>query len=81
MEDSAATRRGLRALNLEVGNKLAILAGNFLLARASVTHASLRNTEVIELLSKVLAVGAPGHRRGRDTKKLPATSSNPRLLI
>ena len=52
--DSAATRRGLRALNLEVGNKLAILAGDFLLARASVTLASLRNTEVIELLSRVL---------------------------
>lgn len=29
-------RRGLRALNIEVGNKLAILAGDFLLARASV---------------------------------------------
>ena len=52
--DNAATRRGLRALNLEVGNKLAILAGDFLLARASVTLASLRNTEVIELLSRVL---------------------------
>ena len=52
--DSAATRRGLRALNLEVGNKLAILAGDFLLARASVTLASLHNTEVIELLSRVL---------------------------
>jgi geranyl diphosphate synthase len=37
-----------------VGNKLAILAGDFLLARASVTLASLRNTEVIELLSRVL---------------------------
>lgn len=52
--DHAATRRGLRALNLEVGNKLAILAGDFLLARASVTLASLRNTEVIALLSRVL---------------------------
>ena len=30
--DNAATRRGLRALNLEVGNKLAILAGDFLLS-------------------------------------------------
>lgn len=30
------SRRGLRALNIEVGNKLAILAGDFLLARASV---------------------------------------------
>jgi geranyl diphosphate synthase len=52
--DGSATRRGLRALNLEVGNKLAILAGDFLLARASVTLASLRNVEVIELLSRVL---------------------------
>jgi geranylgeranyl pyrophosphate synthase len=52
--DGSATRRGLRALNLEVGNKLAILAGDFLLARASVTLASLRDVEVIELLSRVL---------------------------
>lgn len=52
--DGSATRRGLRALNLEVGNKLAILAGDFLLARSSVTLASLKNVEVIELLSRVL---------------------------
>ena len=52
--DGSATRRGLKALNLEVGNKLAILAGDFLLARASVTLASLRDVEVIELLSRVL---------------------------
>tara|TARA_B110000977_G_scaffold199131_1_gene285652 strand:- start:30197 stop:31612 length:1416 start_codon:yes stop_codon:yes gene_type:complete len=52
--DGSATRRGLKALNLEVGNKLAILAGDFLLARSSVTLASLRNVEVIELLSRVL---------------------------
>ena len=52
--DGSATRRGLKALNLEVGNKLAILAGDFLLARASVTLASLRDVEVIGLLSRVL---------------------------
>lgn len=34
--------------------QLAVLAGDFLLARASVALASLRNTEVVELLSKVL---------------------------
>lgn len=34
--------------------QVAILAGDFLLARASVTLASLRNTEVIQLLSQVL---------------------------
>ena len=52
--DDAATRRGLRALNAEVGNKLAILAGDFLLARASVTLASLREPDVIMLLSTVI---------------------------
>lgn len=46
--------RGMRALNIEVGNKLAILAGDFLLARASVTLASLRDTDVIMLLSTVI---------------------------
>jgi geranyl diphosphate synthase len=44
----------MRALNIEFGNKLAILAGDFLLARASVTLASLRDTEVIMLLSTVI---------------------------
>ena len=52
--DNAATRRGLRALNIEMGNKLAILAGDFLLARASVTLASLRDADVIMLLSTVI---------------------------
>eukprot|EP00252_Welwitschia_mirabilis_P016531 TRINITY_DN3644_c0_g1_i2.p2 TRINITY_DN3644_c0_g1~~TRINITY_DN3644_c0_g1_i2.p2 ORF type:complete len:224 (+),score=61.95 TRINITY_DN3644_c0_g1_i2:933-1604(+) len=37
-----------------MGNKLAVLAGDFLLSRASVALASLRNTEVVELLSTVL---------------------------
>jgi geranyl diphosphate synthase len=36
------------------GNKLAILAGDFLLARASVSLAALRNTQIVELLSQVL---------------------------
>ena len=52
--DNAETRRGLKALNSTMGNKIAILAGDFLLARASVSLASLRNTEVIELLSQVI---------------------------
>eukprot|EP01026_Neomeris_dumetosa_P067529 TRINITY_DN6586_c0_g1_i2.p1 TRINITY_DN6586_c0_g1~~TRINITY_DN6586_c0_g1_i2.p1 ORF type:complete len:440 (-),score=53.06 TRINITY_DN6586_c0_g1_i2:242-1510(-) len=52
--DEANTRRGMAALNAIVGNKLAILAGDFLLARASLTLAALRNTEIVELLSKVL---------------------------
>lgn len=36
------------------GNKIAILAGDFLLARASVSLAALRNAEVIQLLSQVI---------------------------
>ncbi|KAH7435836.1 hypothetical protein KP509_06G081100 [Ceratopteris richardii] len=52
--DNAETRRGVGSLNLLMGNKLAVLAGDFLLSRASVALASLKNTEVVELLSKVL---------------------------
>lgn len=44
--DDAETRRGILSLNAQAGNKLAILAGDFLLARASVTLASLQNTGV-----------------------------------
>ena len=52
--DDASTRRGISSLNFELGNKTAILAGDFLLARASVTLAALRNTQVVELMSQVL---------------------------
>ena len=52
--DNADTRRGMSSLNAEVGNKLAILAGDFLLARASVTLAALRNPEVIMLMAEIL---------------------------
>ena len=40
--------------------KLHVLAGDFLLVRASVALASLRNTEIVELVSKVLEHLAPG---------------------
>ncbi|KDD72871.1 polyprenyl synthetase, partial [Helicosporidium sp. ATCC 50920] len=52
--DGADTRRGAPAVNAVFGNKVAILAGDFLLARASVSLASLRDTRVIELMSRVL---------------------------
>nr|QHF16630.1 geranylgeranyl pyrophosphate synthase GGPPS2-2 [Haematococcus lacustris] len=52
--DDASTRRGILSLNATVGNKVAILAGDFLLARASVSLAALRNTQIVELLSQVL---------------------------
>jgi len=52
--DNADSRRGMMALNSLFGNKVAILAGDFLLARASVSLAALRNSEVIALMSQVL---------------------------
>lgn len=50
----AATRRGVPSVNQMFGNKLAILGGDFLLARASISLARLRNIEVVELLSTVI---------------------------
>jgi solanesyl diphosphate synthase len=52
--DSSETRRGRASVNQLFGNKLAILAGDFLLARSSVCLARLRNVEVIELLATVI---------------------------
>lgn len=52
--DAADTRRGVSSVNAVFGNKLAILGGDFLLARASVALARLRDVEVVELLSTVI---------------------------
>ena len=52
--DKAASRRGVASVNQAFGNKLAILGGDFLLSRASVALARLRNIEVVELLSTVI---------------------------
>eukprot|EP00511_Aplanochytrium_stocchinoi_P006463 CAMPEP_0204827330 /NCGR_PEP_ID=MMETSP1346-20131115/4798_1 /ASSEMBLY_ACC=CAM_ASM_000771 /TAXON_ID=215587 /ORGANISM="Aplanochytrium stocchinoi, Strain GSBS06" /LENGTH=413 /DNA_ID=CAMNT_0051955697 /DNA_START=625 /DNA_END=1866 /DNA_ORIENTATION=+ len=52
--DVADTRRGVKSVNQLFGNKLAILAGDFLLARASVCLARLRSLEVVEVLSTVI---------------------------
>ncbi|KAI3995272.1 hypothetical protein MKX01_032074, partial [Papaver californicum] len=48
--DDADTRRGVPSLNFLMGNKVSVLAGDFLLCRACVTLASLRNTKVATLL-------------------------------
>ncbi|KAJ3330580.1 coq1 putative hexaprenyl diphosphate synthase [Blyttiomyces sp. JEL0837] len=53
--DVSMQRRAKPSANAEYGNKMAILAGDFLLARASVALARLRNLEVVELLSTVIA--------------------------
>ena len=53
--DHSVSRRGSPSANLEFGNKMAVLAGDFLLGRASVALARLRHAEVIELLATVIA--------------------------
>ena len=52
--DGADTRRGVGSVNKMFGNKLAVLSGDFLLARASVCLARLRNVPCVELLSSVI---------------------------
>jgi hexaprenyl-diphosphate synthase len=53
--DHSISRRGNPSANLEFGNKMAVLAGDFLLSRASVALARLRDAEVTELLATVIA--------------------------
>ncbi|CAG9464487.1 unnamed protein product [Pedinophyceae sp. YPF-701] len=52
--DEADTRRGRKTVNAAFGNKAAILGGDFLLARASVALAALRETRVVGMLSRVI---------------------------
>ncbi len=53
--DNATTRRGRSSGNAEFGNKMTILAGDFLLGRASAALARLRDVRVVELLATVIA--------------------------
>lgn len=53
--DLSDSRRGAPSANTTFGNKMAVLAGDFLLGRASVALARLRDPEVIELLATVIA--------------------------
>lgn len=53
--DFSDTRRGRASGNVAFTNKMAVLAGDFLLGRASVAIARLRNPEVIELISTAIA--------------------------
>ncbi|KAL8721743.1 MAG: hypothetical protein Q9225_001641 [Loekoesia sp. 1 TL-2023] len=53
--DNSISRRSAPSANVSFGNKMAVLAGDFLLGRASVALARLRDAEVIELLATVIA--------------------------
>ena len=72
--DHAEVRRGIPALNSVHGNKLAILAGDFLLSRASLNLARLKNVEVIELLSTVIAHLVEGEIMQSRTEAKEATN-------
>ncbi|KIW66486.1 hypothetical protein PV04_05819 [Phialophora macrospora] len=53
--DHSTTRRSAPSANTTFGNKMAVLAGDFMLGRASVALARLRDPEVTELLATVIA--------------------------
>lgn len=53
--DNSPLRRGAPSAPQQFSNKLSILAGDFLLGRASVALARLGNREVVELLATVVA--------------------------
>jgi solanesyl diphosphate synthase len=52
--DEAETRRGKAAVHKVFGNKMAILAGDYLLARASISLARLRQVDVVECMSTII---------------------------
>lgn len=52
--DRSSTRRGAPSVNAKYGDKVAILAGDFLLARACVALARLRDLDVVEILATVI---------------------------
>ena len=53
--DASPLRRGTPSAPSVFGNKLSILGGDFLLGRASIALARLRDDEVVELMSTVIA--------------------------
>jgi solanesyl diphosphate synthase len=52
--DEAETRRGKPSVHQIFGNKTAILAGDYLLARASISLARLRQVDVVECMSTII---------------------------
>ena len=53
--DHADTRRGAPSANVFAGNKVSVLAGDYMLGRASVFLARLRQPEVTELIAEVIS--------------------------
>jgi all-trans-nonaprenyl-diphosphate synthase len=58
--DTAETRRGIPTVHDQFGNRIAVLAGDFLFAQSSWYLANLDNLEVVKLLSQVIMNLAEG---------------------
>ena len=52
--DGADTRRGVSSVHMVFGSKMAILAGDYLLARACIFLARLRNVHVVETMATII---------------------------
>ncbi|PZO17356.1 MAG: solanesyl diphosphate synthase [Leptolyngbya foveolarum] len=61
--DESATRRGVPTVHSQFGNKVAVLAGDFLFAQSSWYLANLDNLDVVKLLSRVIMDLAEGEIR------------------
>ena len=72
--DTATLRRGISTVNEDYGNRIAVLAGDFLFAQSSWYLANLDNLEVVKLLSKVIKDFAEGEIRQNLTQFDPDLS-------
>lgn len=61
--DESETRRGIPTVHSSFGNRVAVLAGDFLFAQSSWYLANLDNLEVVKLLSQVIMDLAEGEIR------------------
>eukprot|EP00818_Percolomonas_sp_WS_P005452 CAMPEP_0117450618 /NCGR_PEP_ID=MMETSP0759-20121206/8567_1 /TAXON_ID=63605 /ORGANISM="Percolomonas cosmopolitus, Strain WS" /LENGTH=431 /DNA_ID=CAMNT_0005243157 /DNA_START=119 /DNA_END=1414 /DNA_ORIENTATION=+ len=69
--DQSDMRRGVESLHKKMGSKVAVLAGDFLLARASINLSKMGNLPVIEAISTAIEHLAHGEilqmaKKGRD---------------
>lgn len=74
--DASDQRRGEPSAPARFGNKLSILGGDFLLGRASIALARLRDPEVVELMSTVIANLVEGEvmqMRAASSEQVPIT--------
>jgi all-trans-nonaprenyl-diphosphate synthase len=74
--DESSTRRGVPSLHSAMGNKIAVLAGDFLLARASIKLTLLENIKVIRLISTIIEHLA--HGEGKFSSSFKKSLSNGR---